>query len=109
MALINKQGEILDKPLTLKLNFNRSSAQPKLPTVLTTDEISHLLLNVDARYSVTIQRNGDSVDKWHDTMWRAVSARFVPKAQRFFEMATPFIAAGLVRHFDPSYHELSTS
>ena len=40
---------------------------------------------------------------------RAVSARFVPKVQRFFEMAAPFIAAGLVRHFDPSYHELSTS
>lgn len=51
-ALVFLYLEILDKPLTLKLNFNRASTQQKLPTVLTTDEISHLLPDVDARYSL---------------------------------------------------------
>ena len=36
----------------LNLTFNRSSAQPKLPTVLTTDEISHLFFGAEARYSL---------------------------------------------------------
>ncbi len=51
-ALVFLYREILDNPLTLKLNFNRSPAQHKLPTVLTTDEISHLLLDVEAHYSL---------------------------------------------------------
>jgi site-specific recombinase XerD len=34
---------ILKTPLSLDLNFNKSTAQPKLPVVLTTDEIGRLL------------------------------------------------------------------
>ena len=40
--------EFLDNPLTLDLKYNRSSAQPKLPVVLTISEDSLLLNNIPA-------------------------------------------------------------
>lgn len=43
-ALVYLYREFLDKPLTLKLNFKRTNTQPKLPVVLTLEEVS-LLLN----------------------------------------------------------------
>lgn len=42
-ALIFLYREILQVPLTLNLNFNRTSVQPKLPVVLTTQETAKLL------------------------------------------------------------------
>lgn len=45
-ALVFLYKEILDRPLTLELNFNRTASQPKLPIVLTTDETSLLLRNL---------------------------------------------------------------
>jgi integron integrase len=41
---------IIQKPLTLKLNFVRSQRQQKLPVVLTIDEIKHLLEHISANY-----------------------------------------------------------
>ncbi len=45
-ALVFLYREILAKPLTLDLNFNRTTTQPKLPTVLTTKETAMLLKNI---------------------------------------------------------------
>ncbi len=45
-ALAFLYKEILQKPLTLELNFNRTTAQPKLPTVLTPEETALLLANL---------------------------------------------------------------
>ena len=45
-SLVFLYKEILKKPLTLELNFNRTTAQPKLPTVLTPEETSLLLHNL---------------------------------------------------------------
>ncbi len=47
--------EILEQPLTLELNFNRSHIQTKLPTVLTTTEIKTLLKLVNANYLLQCQ------------------------------------------------------
>lgn len=41
-ALVYLYREFLDKPLTLKLNFNKTTTQPKLPVVLTPEEVSKL-------------------------------------------------------------------
>ena len=46
---------ILDKPLSLDLGFNKSSAQPKLPVVLTKTEVSALLQHLNANYSLPCQ------------------------------------------------------
>ncbi|TPH14448.1 integron integrase [Litorilituus lipolyticus] len=51
-ALVFMYREILKKPLTLTLNFNKSTAQPKLPVVLTTQEISMLLQAVASRHAL---------------------------------------------------------
>ena len=51
-ALVFLYREIIKKPLTLNLNFNKSTAQPKLPMVLTTDEISKLLNNITASHAL---------------------------------------------------------
>ena len=40
---------ILAKPLTLELNFNRTTAQPKLPIVITVEETALLLRNRENR------------------------------------------------------------
>lgn len=45
-ALVFLYKEILNNPLTLELNFNRSTTQPKLPTVLTPEETALLLRNL---------------------------------------------------------------
>jgi integron integrase len=54
-ALVFLYKEILKKPLTLSLNFNKSSASPKLPEVLTTEETSALLTNIPASVSLPCQ------------------------------------------------------
>ena len=41
---------IIQKPLTLKLNFVRSQRQQKLPVVLTVDEVKRLLEQISANY-----------------------------------------------------------
>ena len=51
-ALVFLYREILRKPLTLSLNFQKSHIQPKLPVVLTIDEISRLLDKISAGYSL---------------------------------------------------------
>jgi len=45
-ALVFLYREILQTPLTLELKFNKTSTQPKLPTVLTLQEIAALLQNL---------------------------------------------------------------
>jgi integrase len=44
---------IIEKPLTLKLNFVRSQRRQKLPVVLTVDEVKHLLEQISANYYLT--------------------------------------------------------
>jgi integron integrase len=51
-SLVFLYREIIKKPLTLNLNFNKSTAQPKLPTVLTTIEIATLLKNISASHAL---------------------------------------------------------
>jgi len=43
---------ILANPLSLELNFNKSSNQPKLPTVLTYKEIGLLLTQINSSYAL---------------------------------------------------------
>jgi len=54
-AVVFLYREILVTPLTLTLNFNKTSTQPKLPVVLTTDEISLLLKNLPAQVALPCQ------------------------------------------------------
>jgi len=54
-ALAFLYKEILEHPLTLELNFNRSHIQTKLPTVLTTIEIKALLTLVNANHLLQCQ------------------------------------------------------
>jgi len=54
-ALVFLYREILDTPLTLELNFNRTSVQPKLPVVLTTNEVSLLLKHLPASVALPCQ------------------------------------------------------
>jgi integron integrase len=54
-ALAFLYKDILEKPLTLDLNFNRSHIQTKLPTVLTTIEIKALLTFVNANHLLQCQ------------------------------------------------------
>jgi len=51
-ALVLLYKSIIIKPLTLKLNFNRSKVSPKLPVVLTKPEVSMLLANVREPYDL---------------------------------------------------------
>ena len=51
-ALVFMYREVLQTPLTLNLNFNKSTAQPKLPVVLTVAEISALLKNVRSSHAL---------------------------------------------------------
>jgi integron integrase len=44
--------KILNKPLTLELNFNKSRVTPKLPTVLTQNEVSKLLKAIREPYDL---------------------------------------------------------
>lgn len=47
--------EILQRPLSLNLNFNQSSKPRKLPVVLTKDEIKRLLREIDPGYLLLAQ------------------------------------------------------
>ena len=51
-ALVYLYREFLDKPLTLKLKFKRTTTQPKLPVVLTPDEVYSLLNGIPASVSL---------------------------------------------------------
>ncbi len=51
-ALVYLYKEILDNPLTLDLRFNKTTAQPKLPVVLTIDETALLLKNIPSNFSL---------------------------------------------------------
>ena len=46
---------VLQKPLSLNLNFNRSQLSPKLPVVLTRSEIASLLRVIEPRYKLLAQ------------------------------------------------------
>jgi integron integrase len=52
-AIVFLYEQILKKPLTLTLNFNKSRIQQKLPVVLTQHEITKLLNNINPLYSLT--------------------------------------------------------
>ena len=51
-AVVFLYKEFLKKPLTLELKFNKSRVQPKLPTVLTKDEIKRFMAVVEAQYKL---------------------------------------------------------
>jgi len=50
--LVYLYRDFLDKPLTLKLKFKRTTTQPKLPVVLTPDEVYSLLNGIPASVSL---------------------------------------------------------
>ncbi|KKO44404.1 integrase [Arsukibacterium ikkense] len=54
-ALSFLYSKVLQQPLSLNLNFNRSQVSPKLPVVLTRSEISALLKVVDPKYKLLTQ------------------------------------------------------
>lgn len=54
-AIVYLYKEFLGNPLTLELKYNRTSAQPKLPVVLTPEETSLLLKNIPASVALPIQ------------------------------------------------------
>ena len=51
-AVVFLYREIIEIPLTLELNFNKTSTQPKLPVVLTMEETSKLLKNLPAQVAL---------------------------------------------------------
>ncbi|MEH6453384.1 MAG: integron integrase [Psychromonas sp.] len=53
-SLVYLYKEFLDNPLTLELKFNRTTAQQKLPVVLTMTETASLLRNIPANVSLPI-------------------------------------------------------
>ncbi|WP_159821748.1 integron integrase [Colwellia sp. 20A7] len=54
-ALVFLYRSILEKPLTLELNFNKSKQATKLPVVLTQIEVSALLAQISNQYSLPCQ------------------------------------------------------
>ncbi len=54
-ALSFLYSKVLQQPLSMNLNFNRSQVSPKLPVVLTRSEISALLKVVDPKYKLLTQ------------------------------------------------------
>lgn len=54
-ALVFLYKDIIKSPLTLTLNFNRSKIQPKLPTVLSIEEIKALLNEINPTYLLQCQ------------------------------------------------------
>jgi len=54
-ALVYLYKEFLDNPLSLSLKYNKTTAQPKLPVVLTPTEVSLLLNDIPARLTLPIQ------------------------------------------------------
>jgi integron integrase len=53
-ALVFLYREIIRQPLTLKLNFVKSRRQPKLPVVLTIDEMRSLLQFISAKQKLAV-------------------------------------------------------
>jgi len=51
-ALVFMYREIIKSPLTLTLNFNKSTAQPKLPVVLTMAEVTRLFQSISSRHAL---------------------------------------------------------
>lgn len=51
-SLVYLYKDILDNPLTLELQFNKTTALPKLPIVLTIEETSLLLKNIPASFAL---------------------------------------------------------
>ena len=51
-ALVVLYRDIINNPLSLRLNFNKSNTQPKLPVVLIQTEISQLLSCISVKYSL---------------------------------------------------------
>jgi len=51
-ALVFLYREVIHNPLSLELNFNKSNTQPKLPVVLTQQEVRQLLTCVSAKYAL---------------------------------------------------------
>ena len=49
-AVVFLYKHVMNKPLTLEMNFNKSRISQKLPTVLTTEEITVLLARINALY-----------------------------------------------------------
>ncbi|MGJ8692337.1 MAG: integron integrase [Thalassotalea sp.] len=54
-SLVFLYKNVLNKPLTLALRFNKSRISQKLPTVLTKTEVAKLLTMVDANYALPCQ------------------------------------------------------
>jgi len=54
-SLVFLYKEFLDNPLTLNLKYNRTSAQPKLPVVLTQEETGLLLKNIPASCALPVK------------------------------------------------------
>jgi len=51
-ALVYLYREFLDNPLTLTLNFKKTNTQPKLPIVITPDEVASLLTEIPTSTSL---------------------------------------------------------
>ncbi|NQZ30236.1 MAG: integron integrase [Oceanospirillaceae bacterium] len=51
-AVVFLYREIIKRPLALNMNFRNSKRQPKLPTVLTTDEIKRLLVLMPQKHQL---------------------------------------------------------
>ncbi len=54
-VLVFLYREVLKAPLTLDLNFNKTNVQPKLPVVLTQDEMAKLLKRVPKKITLPCQ------------------------------------------------------
>ncbi len=54
-ALSFLYNKVLQQPLSLNLNFNRSQISPKLPVVLTRAEVTAMLRVIDPRYKLLAQ------------------------------------------------------
>lgn len=54
-ALVFLYRSIINNPLTLELEFNKSKIQTKLPVVLTQQETKRLLTNTDEKYALPIK------------------------------------------------------
>ena len=60
-ALVYLYRDFLDKPLTLTLKFKKTNTQPKLPIVLTPEEVSVLLAEIPV--SISLPRHPPGICK----------------------------------------------
>lgn len=54
-ALVFLYRHIINRSLSLEMNFNKSLVPPKLPVVLTREEMQRLLLAMDPKYKLIAQ------------------------------------------------------